>query len=73
MNRYFLKKNKRVWRKKVAYTVRQKIANDRQRVKGRFTCTKKDINVESKDENLSPSLSPPNMGLKNEITAWPEP
>jgi len=73
LNRYLKKKNKRVWRKKVAYTVRQKIANDRQRVKGRFTSTKKDINIESRDENLSPPLSPPNMGLKNEITAWPEP
>ena len=29
LKRYLIKKERRVWRKKVAYTVRQKIANDK--------------------------------------------
>lgn len=41
LNRYLSKKKLRVWKKKVSYANRQKIANDRERVKGRFASAKK--------------------------------
>lgn len=39
--RYFRKKAARVWKKKVKYFSRQKVANSRQRVNGKFTSASK--------------------------------
>ena len=41
LDRYRLKKSRRVWKKKVAYTSRQDVANHRPRVRGRFVSSKK--------------------------------
>lgn len=64
-----MKKKLRVWKKKVSYVSRQKIANNRIRVRGRFISAKSNLNQENYDLITFPP-SPPNMGPKNEINEY---
>ena len=38
VNRYLMKKDRRVWGKKINYVCRQNVAKERRREKGRFVC-----------------------------------
>ena len=45
LDRYRMKKSKRVWKKKVSYMCRQDVAKHRPRVKGRFVSSKQPVDI----------------------------
>jgi hypothetical protein len=45
VNKYIQKKKKRVWKKKISYDCRKRVADNRLRVKGKFVTKKQACNI----------------------------
>ena len=68
LERYFRKKASRVWKKKVKYFSRQKVANGRQRVNGKFISTSAPAQENINTININNNVSAKNNKNKKTIS-----